>query len=212
MRAAKGASELPATENHNVTFSFRGGGTPTCSVRPRHLSPDECAALVAAIENDPHKSDLKDVVTIVLNTGLRSNELCNLHWNDINFTDCQMSVRSKSGHIRKVPFGPEVFQLLCARKDREAQSEYVLGDSPRVLLNRVSRQLVVFSAFCFKFIVTLHTLRNTFMSCWVNAGGNPEVLFLIAGYRSRPSVYKHFLSQESQRKAAVQFQNRLENS
>lgn len=129
---------IHSTENHNVTFSFRGGGTPPSCARPRHLSQDESAALVAAIENDPHTSNLKDVVTIVLNTGLRSNELCNLRWKDINFTECHMSVQSKTGQTRTVPFGPRVLQRLRVRKDREDQSEYVLGDRPRALLRRVS--------------------------------------------------------------------------
>jgi hypothetical protein len=70
----------------------------------------------------------------------------------------------------------------------------------------------MFSAIYLKSVVTLHVLRNTFLSRWVNSGGDPEVLCLIAGYRSFPSVFKRFVSDEQQQMVAAQFQNQLESS
>jgi integrase len=145
----------------------------------------------------------------VLYTGLRPRELCNLRWKDVDFRRRHLEVQSKNGHLRRVPFESKVLRL---RKKRQPHSEFVLGNFPRSTLRKVSRQLTTLSAFTCKRIVTLQMLRRTFMSRWMNVGGDPFALGVVVGCTNYSSFFKNLAPPDQQEAAAVKFQNQLENS
>ena len=137
------------------------------------LSHDELHRILDLLEEDHSMPDLREVVTIILNTGIRAGELCQLRWADVDVHRRRfVVVNAKSPSIRSIPFGPKTLQILEARREREREAEYVLGNSPRRFLHRVSHQLRTVCASIGVDGVTLRVLRCTFFARM----GTPDAL------------------------------------
>src|SRR5215470_2940602 len=79
------------------------------NARLRYLSLEECERLIQACKA-PH---LRAIVTIALHTGMRSGEIRNLQWRDLDFdTGFLIVCESKNGESRHVPMDSTVVALL----------------------------------------------------------------------------------------------------
>jgi integrase len=175
------------------------------------VSREEFNALLRAAEKDPSGSDLKDILTILFHTGIRTGELCELRWKDVDFQKRHMLVFSKgNSKRRRVPFGKKVLQVLETRRRRQLDSEFVLGPSPHSVLDRASRQLRLLSPEVSKDAIGLRLLRAAFMLRWANAGGSFAQLACITGCRSLLRDMKTEFSFDASYKAAAKFQAQLE--
>jgi len=170
---------------------------------------DEIQALLSAAAKGRSAPDVKDIVSLVVFTCLGPGELRELRWGQVDLTNRWMLVESK-GYVRQVPFGNTVLRILEARKERQPDSEFVLGSSPKGLLHRVSHQLRTLSKGICKSSVNLRSLRCTFMSRWVNSGGNIHSLCYIAGYRATYSSMRMLLARERLYRVGAEHQRRLE--
>src|ERR1700719_3181339 len=82
---------------------------PENNARLRYLSLEECQLLTDSCKA-PH---LRAIVTIALHTGMRSGEIRNLQWRDLDFDTGFLIVRdSKNGETRHVPIDSTVVALL----------------------------------------------------------------------------------------------------
>jgi integrase len=78
------------------------------NARLRYLSLEECERLIAACVA-PH---LKAIVTVALHTGMRSGEIRNLNWRDLDFASGFLIIRdSKNGESRHVPMDSTIVDL-----------------------------------------------------------------------------------------------------
>ena len=163
---------------------------PAAALRIRRApSAQEIAELVSTASRELETLDVRDVVSIIANTGIRSGELCGLRWEDINFEERYITIRAGRGlHLRRVPFGSKVLEILMARREREPVSEFVFGKSPRLVIERVSRQCRSLSARICTNLVTLHALRLAFYKRWVESGGSAQALGLISGRTYTPKT------------------------
>lgn len=125
------------------------------------LSGDELTRILSLSREDPKYRDLHDVAQITLGTGLRASELRELRWADVDFERTHLTIRqAKCGHIRTAALGTETIRILESRRERDPESDFVLGRSPRTVLYRVMHQL---SALCKQAgvrRVCLHALRG----------------------------------------------------
>lgn len=116
----------------------------------------------------------------------------------------------KSISRREVPFGRKTNQILKARYEREPESEYVLGKRPKVVPDRVSRQLRTVSESLGIGGVTLHAVRRTFFRRMVDSGAGPQSLRAIGGWSVPIPVIKSFIHRDQLLKIAIRAQARLE--
>jgi integrase len=132
-------------------------------------------------EGNPEMQDLHDVLVIVSSTGIRVGELCQLRWADIDFQLQELEVSNSGCSRRRIPFGSEALQILKDRVARRLGSEYVLGISPRALINRVSRRLASVSSSLGIARVSLHMLRENFVLRLINSGKDLAYVARISG-------------------------------
>ena len=109
------------------------------------LSNEQISKILSLSERDPLVHDIRDVVLIATGTGIRAGELRDLQWTDVDLSRRELTIRSNSGSIRKVPLGDETLGVFEARRARQPELELVLGVSPRRVIERVSRKLAVLS-------------------------------------------------------------------
>ena len=172
-QGAQGEVILPVHRPRNVTrdSSYRA------------LSLDELRLILAIAAEEANLRGLHDILTIISNTGVCSGELRQLRWADISNQHCRFVAceNSHRGHPRYVPFGPRTYQMLEARREREPETEYVFGTSPRAFLARCSRQLRKLSETIGVEHISLSVLQNTFIARWVQSGKSLDALCLISG-------------------------------
>lgn len=171
----------------------------------RPLTGDEAAKLLAAFEGEANQ-ELKDAVTLVLNTGMRLGELRDLRWEDVNLAEKTICFRStRSFDVRHVPFNGAVAEMLERRRSSMPLSEYVFqGASPLSRLLRESRQLKEAGNRVLGRDVTFHHLRHTFFLTLVNHGADIPTLMSIGGWRSPLMALKFMRVSPVQARAAYE--------
>jgi hypothetical protein len=81
---------------------------------------------------------------------------------------------------RQVAFGGRVFRVLKARLERQSPSDFVLGKSPRAVIERVARQCRSLSAIVCSRIVTLRTLRLAYLKHSFESGERVPVPIILS--------------------------------
>jgi integrase/recombinase XerC len=160
---------------------------------PTPPSSAEITSLLAAASEEPKAADIGDVVTFLLDTGMRRKELSELRWSDVDFEARRITIRqpaTSQRHYRCVPITRKTAHILAARHKRESESTYVLGKNPEVTLRRVTMHLKNISARLGIPTITLHALRHAFAARWCYSGGDPFLLPNIMGYRSFNSIVR----------------------
>lgn len=173
---------------------------PENNARLRYLTLDECARLVESCKA-PH---LRAIVTIALHTGMRSGEIRNLQWRDLDFDTGFFIVRdTKNGETRHVPMDSTVLSLL-RNWGRTEDSEFVftnaaggrIGWLQHGFRNALGRAGVNDLHF--------HDLRHTFASQWIMAGGDLYVLKSILGHKSIAMTQRYAHLSPGYKKAMVE--------
>jgi len=159
---------------------------------PRFLTEDEIARLTS--QCSPR---LRDITTVLLNTGLRWGELQNLEWNDIDWNEKMIHIRVKErwspkGDERRIPMNEPVQETL---RNLPRRSNWVFTTSTG---NHVRQQgtWTAFKKACQRAgleNVTLHTLRHTFASHLVMAGVDLATVSKLLGHKdiSTTMIYSH---------------------
>jgi len=146
----------------------------------RILSAVEIKTVEQAIAADPKLSDLRNVIHILLHTGIRPGELAQLRWTDIDLCKMVITVGEKS-HRRLVPFSDDTQALLSAMCcSNHAGAVFVLGKSPAAMLRRLARQLRQLSSSLGIKPHSFYALRCTW-ACRMLAAGLPPYAFAAIG-------------------------------
>jgi integrase len=218
-RKGSNATKKAAATSNATAWMTTGHGAQPRSVLRAHannrgrytLSRNQLHRLLDHLEKDQSMRDLREVVTIISNTGIRTGELCQLRWTDVDVPRRRFFlVNAKSAYERYVPFGPNTLQILEARRERKPDTEYVLAESPRRLLHRVSHQLPTVCDLIGVSRVTLHVLRRTFFTRLVNSGASLDSCMIIGGWRSLSTVTKVIAGTDDRFKIAARDQARIE--
>lgn len=185
---------------------------PTKKVKPlrvssrkqaRLLSSDECKHFLKTAR-ELSKTDVKFKVyalafKFLLNTGLRSGELTNLTWNDVDLKSGLMKIRPKEGWTPK-SYSREFFlneaALDVIAKLRNDSLSYVFVDeSGHQLDNDALRNALikVAKAAGFEDLTRVHDLRHTFNSLMQMNGVDPATMGKILGHKDIETtmIYTH---------------------
>ena len=168
----------------------------------RILSIQECEIFLEAARELAQKDSRLDIFPrafgFLLNTGLRSGELCNLTWKDVNLKTRLIMIRAKPGWTPKT-YPREFFMNESAVKVLESigQSEgYVFKSSTGKKLDTDDLRRVLIKAAKVAGIPDLtrvHDLRHTFSSLLQMNGVDPGTVATILGHKSLSTtmIYTH---------------------
>lgn len=169
------------------------------TAEPRALTPDECQALLAAVE--PHYAP---IIEILLATGLRWSELENLNISDFDRSASTLTIGSSKTQagIRTISTDANdvntLTKHLMATGRLAAAPDSPLFTSPQGLRlnyqNFTSRVLKPACARAGLIDVTMHTFRRTHATMLITAGANAKVAQHRMGHASIQTTLKHYAS------------------
>ena len=124
----------------------------------------------------------------LLNTGLRSGELCNLTWDDVDLESGLLKIREKEGwspktYAREFYLNQESIELLKSFEGRENYvfksftGEQLDSDGLRRVLIRVTKAAEI------QDFTRVHDLRHTFNSLMQMNGVDPATMARILGHK-----------------------------
>ena len=152
-------------------------------------------------------SDRRDtaIVSLLIDTGLRLNELAGLSVADINFDLNVAIVLGKGRKVRSVPFGrvtaTAIDRYLRQRARHQFSSEPWLWVSSRGRLtdSGVRQMLERRCAAAGMPTINPHRFRHTFAHQWLADGGQEGDLMMIAGWSSRDMIARYGASAAAER-------------
>lgn len=175
------------------------------------LSEADIRALLAAVgrsksytrrgkkESDhslPQPERSQAIIILLLDTGMRSSELCGLHISDVDFRNNRIIVFGKGDKERMVPFSPRTGQTLWkylnTRKDDSAGDFLFVTEEDRPLdRTQLYHRLesIAERAGVQKF--NPHRFRHTFAINYLRNGGDPYSLQMILGHSSMDMVRRY---------------------
>ena len=168
------------------------------SKKPRFLTIDECKKL---LDNSPLQ--LRDILYVFLNTGMRKAELENLEWSDIDFKRRKIKIQRKdfwhpkTGE-REIPMNQGTYDLLSGLKkgnDRGLKSNFVFphSDGSRIK-EKLRRQLIrIAEKAKIEGLTKIHSLRHTYASHLVMKGVDLPTVQKLMGHSDIQTtmIYAH---------------------
>jgi integrase/recombinase XerC len=175
-----------------------GGPRPVPQERPgpRWLDRREQNALLRAIERAGRPRDLA-VARLLLNTGLRVQELCALTWKDVAVSERKglLTVRhGKGGKHRQVPLNHDARAALAALGyPQHAGQETVIlqGQRGPMTPRGVQSLLARYEPLARLDDLSPHSLRHTFCKNLVDAGVGLEQVAALAGHESLETTRRY---------------------
>jgi integrase len=165
-----------STSTDNVVDGQGQTTSPLNHNYPTMLSKEQEQALFAAFEELPNGSDLRDIVTIMLRTGIRRGELEQLRWSDIDHKTGELHVGS-----RRIPLLNDIVAVFTDRATRVC-AEHVIGPHPKAAMAKASRGLQLAANSIGLPRLRFHDFRYTFASRCMAHGMSVAVLCLICGW------------------------------
>jgi len=176
---------------------------PEPTKEARVLTPKECKLLLKTArglaKENGRMAPFPRVLKFLLNTGLRSGELCNLTWNDVDLDTGLLWIRPKPGwtpksYSREFFMNEEALKVLkTLAKDR---GEYVFESSTNQQLDTDSiRKALIDIAKAAEIAgrTSVHDLRHTFNSLMQMNGVDPATMGRILGHKDIETtmIYTH---------------------
>ena len=163
---------------------------------PRWLDRREQNKLLRVVERTDQPRDLT-LIKLLMNTGLRVQELCDLTWHDVRLSERKgtLTVRSgKGGKRRQVPLNQSARSALLAlgHQEHAGQRAHIFAGqrgplTPRGVQNLLSKYATVARLES----VSPHTLRHTFCKNLVDAGVGLEKVAALAGHESLETTRRY---------------------
>lgn len=178
---------------------------PRATRKARMLSEKDCAVFLKTAESMA-KSEARMRVyhlafKFLLNTGLRSGELCNLVWDDVNLKTGLLKIQEKDGwspksYAREFFMNATTLKLLTSLRDGGKPPDYVFKDHTGKKLDTDSLRkalIRVAEAAGFEGFTRVHDLRHTFNSLMQMNGVDPATMARILGHRDLETtmIYTH---------------------
>ncbi len=156
------------------------------------LNEVKVQSLLKFTSEAPTTKYLHDLVKLVLNTGLRRSEACDLLWDHVDLNNLKITVPGgRCASARFIPIVPEVLTVLL-NLQCDPNSKYVFGERRERLFYRVNHQLAILGPKIGVHGLSWHTLRHTFFTRLVSAGADAAVIKQIGGLKSWSSLARFF--------------------
>jgi integrase/recombinase XerC len=163
---------------------------------PRWLDRREQSKLLRVVERADQLRDLA-LIKLLLNTGLRVQELCALTWRDVALSTRKgtLTVRSgKGGKRRQVPLNQSARGALLAMGYQEhagKRTHIFAGQRGPLTPRGVENLLSKYAAAAELEAVSPHALRHTFCKNLVDAGVGLEKVAALAGHESLETTRRY---------------------
>lgn len=147
----------------------------------------------------PNAERNRAIIFLLLDTGLRAQELCDLTIVHTDLKNRRVKVMGKGAKERSVPFSPRTAQILwryitAFRKDAYANEPLFITDELRAFdRNMLRRSLSRIGERAGLSGVNCHRFRHTFAINYLRNGGDPWSLQLMLGHSTLEMV-SHYLS------------------
>jgi integrase/recombinase XerC len=154
---------------------------------PRWLDRREQYALRRAVERGGQIRDIA-MVTLLLNTGLRLQELCTLTWCDVRVTartGLLTVTRGKGAKHRQLPLNAEARRALVVlgyEVHAGSSAPVFMGQRGRLTPSGVQRLLRKYAHAAHLDVLSPHRLRHTFCKRLIDAGVGLEQVAALAGH------------------------------
>lgn len=123
---------------HNSSHRHPRAGKHTCCTP---LTYNQIHTLMNATANEPALHDLHALATLMRGPGIRPFEVAAVRWSDIDFGERVMTIRMpKRGTARSAYLDDASVAVLQARRERDGDTAFVLGSTPRSVIRRASSQ------------------------------------------------------------------------
>lgn len=162
---------------------------------PRWLDKPEQHALLRAVERGGVVRDIA-IINLLINTGLRVEELCALHWADVKLTERKGMLvvrRGKGGKRREVPLNRGARQALLTvgyQSHAGKRTPVFTGQrgplTPRGVQNMFAKYVAATGLDA-----SLHSLRHTFCKNLINAGVGLEKVAALAGHENLETTRRY---------------------
>ncbi|HOT91539.1 MAG TPA: tyrosine-type recombinase/integrase [Anaerolineae bacterium] len=157
------------------------------SLLPKSLTADQVKALLKAVTETRKPERNTALVMLMLDTGIRVGEACNLQREHIDLENRHVRVFGKDKRERQLPVGEkttEAFKVYFETRNDDLPSAFVTfrGESARPMTVRVVQSLFKRLSKVVGFHVNPHLLRSTFGSIWITNGGDEESLRQMLGH------------------------------
>ena len=178
-------------------------------VGPQWLSHLEEHALVRKFEQGKNQRDLS-IIQLLLNTGLRVSELCNLMWSDIKITTRKgrLIVRSGKGSKRReIPLNKDARKALKDLDYSQNQGKFeavFMGQRGPMTPRGVESMFRKYVAHTELDEVTPHKLRHTFCKNLIDAGVSLEKVAMLAGHENLETTRRYCSPSNHDLEAAVE--------
>lgn len=168
--------------------------------RTRYLEKEEIVRLLAKC-----RGNLKAIVTVAINTGMRKGEILNLKWHDCDFRHNIIYLyNTKNGEKREVPMNEQV-KITLIRVRKHPQSSYIFCNKKGEPYKDIKKSF--FTALEKSAILNFHfhDLRHTFASHLVMSGVDLNTIRELMGHKSLEMTlrYSHLSPDHKQRAVAV---------
>jgi integrase/recombinase XerC len=163
---------------------------------PCWLDRREQYALRRAVERGGRVRDIA-MVTLLLNTGLRLQELCALTWRDVQVTARKgwvMVSRGKGGKARQLPLNADARRALVVLGYEAHTGRSVpvfIGQRGALTPSGVQRLLRAYAHAAHLEALSPHRLRHTFCKSLVDAGVGLEKVAALAGHESLETTRRY---------------------
>ena len=171
--------------------------------RLRYLKTEEVEALLRACSDN-----IRPIVVIALNTGMRKSEILNLKWSDVDLKNLKITViNAKNNESRMIPINQTLYQELL-ELSQKANGEYVFSNRDgrpfKDIKKGFSSALKRAGIKDFRF----HDLRHTFGSHLVMQGVGLRTVQQLMGHKEiRMTMRYSHLSPEYVQKAVESLDN-----
>jgi site-specific recombinase XerD len=162
---------------------------------PRWLDRREQNSLLRAVERGDVVRDIA-IVKLLLNTGLRVDELCSLTWKDVTLTDRKGTLivrKGKGSKRREVPLNRDARNALSSvgyKGNAGRRSAIFFGQRGRLMARGLQNIFAKYAERA-KLDVSPHSLRHTFCKNLVNAGVSLEKVAALAGHESLETTRRY---------------------
>ena len=155
---------------------------------PQFLTEEEVEKLIMVADNFRNKL----IVRLLYTTGLRVSELVNLNWEDIDFKNKEIIVRSgKGGKERIVLVDETTLKMLLKYREMTGKNKGSIFDLSVRTVQHIIKELRERAKLTKK--VTPHVLRHTFATHLLEAGADIRAIQELLGHSSLSTtqIYTH---------------------
>ncbi|MBK7954240.1 MAG: tyrosine-type recombinase/integrase [Candidatus Accumulibacter sp.] len=163
--------------------------------RDRFLQADELPRFFQSLAEEPSIT-MRDFILLALLTGARRENLCSMHWAEINLTDSVWRIPdTKNGTPQNVTLCPEAVEILKARQEATAGGFVFPGPGasghmvePKKAVIRVMERAGIPYGRNEPNGVTLHDLRRTLGSWQARTGASMAIIGKSLNHKSQQAT------------------------